>query len=1029
MALTTNGLINGGVTAHYSFSYDDSFAGPGGQEPGRTNAVIAACESDYNVMSGWFGGGLNVTGMTVQVTPTNGVGASWSGSSTSSTIVLQDAQGTSYRFNPAYLRYLLIAEVTEIFMMTQNIGWFHGGNEGSKGEGLSRFLSSQFLLQNGFLGLDIDADFSVADLWLNSPRQDFVNNDPDDNGYDATNGCTTLFIYYLFHQLGFTINQIVAAGASTLAAVYTNLTGDAGDPFPLFKRLLDNTFPSQTDSAVSGPNFDDPWPLGILSFIVDKSSFGKDEVNDVVNTAGGQFPDAFWLLLEGFSQRGLAGATPTLSGPAFNLNVDGVTTPLDMSGTEFERPGDQLAPQRILFPFDMDFTSASLSIFPAPASAPIEGLLNGSITVLGAAFNAATVLELLSGADPYFTNVDPIQNNAAYLSQDLRVFTATPGVNNTPVTGGPIFGTDSFDGAYSYTQALLTYLNGNFSNPSGTDPFNPASNVIPGQSGALTGDSSVTPLTGTNANYNFAIARVRLRGSQGPAGEAANVRVFFRLWVTQTVDTDFQTATYPSHNDAAGLPDWPLPASASQTIPFFATSNTPNFTNANNPEYGTNGVNNQLIVINSGDSVWTYFGCFLNVYDPANVVNGSPVRNQLGGTHHCLVAQIAYDGAPIINSNGVTENPGNSDKLAQRNLQVSPSDNPGRFDSHLVPQTMDLRPSLPPIMGEDVLLQYPDELMIDWGNIPAGTKAAIYWPQVNAASVLQLASRLYGGHALSMSDANTVVCDVTQGITYVPIPPGTGANFAGLFTLDLPPGVRKGQEFNAIVRRIATRRFQPVLEAPIAFRNKPQPRQLRDTQPLAAQAINWRYVTGTFQVKIPIAEARALLPAEENTLAILKWRLASMAPANRWYPVLQRYIDQVSIRVSSFGGDPAAILPSPEGYTATPITNCKSWSRSTALLLCALVVSLGSLTGSWLAILSASLAALTVIAEAVWVVRCRPGVCRWLRNVFTGGLLGALVLALLILFGISAPQAVAILCIVVIFLTMAMFVEFLKKCH
>jgi hypothetical protein len=1027
MALTTNGLTNGGVTAHYNFSYDDSFAGPGGAEPARTNAVIAQCENDYNLMSGWFGGGVNVTGMTVQVTATNGVGASWGGSATSSTITLQDAQGTSFRFNPAYLRYLLIAEVTEIFMMAQNIGWFQSGNEGSKGEGLSRFLGSQFLAQNGFLGLGIDASFSVANFWLNSPRQDFVNNDPDDNGYDATNGCTTLFIYYLFHQLGFTINQIVAAGGATLAIVYKNLTGDAGDPFPFFKRLLDNAFPSQTNSAVPGPNFDDPWPLGILSFIMDKSSFGKDEVNDVVNTAGGQFPNAFWLLLEGFSQRGLAGATPTLSGPAFNLNQ--VTMPLNAAGTEFERPGDQLAPQRIRFPYDVDFTAQSLNIFPVPGSAPLEELLNGAITVLGTAFNAATVLELVSGADPYFTNVDPTQSNVAWLSQDLRVFSATPSVNNTPVPGGPVFGTDSFAGAYGYIQALLTYLNGNFSNPSGTDPFNSASNVIPGQSGALTGDSSVTPLTGPNANYNFAIARVRLRGSQGPAGEAANVRVFFRLWVTQTADTDFQPATYSSHNDAAGLPDWPVPASASQTIPFFATSNAPDFTNVNNTEYGTNGVNNRLIIINSGDSVWTYFGCFLNVYDPANIVNGSPVRNQLGGTHHCLVAQIAYDGAPIINSNGVTENPGNSDKLAQRNLQVTPSDNPGRFDTHLVPQTVDLRPSLPPIMGEDVLLQYPDELMIDWGKIPVGTKAAIYWPQVNAASVLQLAARLYGGHTLSMSDANTLLCEVTRGVTYVPIPPGTGASFAGLFTIDLPPGVRKGQEFNVIVRRIATRRFQPPLAAQIVLRNKPQPRQFLKAQSVDEEAINWRYVTGTFQIKIPVAEAAALLPAEENTLAILKWRLESLPAANRWYPVLQRYIDQISTRVLSFGGDPAMIPSSPEGYTAPSSSSCKWWSWLSILLLAALVASLGALTGSWLAIVPATLAVLTVIAESVWVVRCRPRVCRWLRNAFTGGLLGALLLALLILFGITAPQAVLVLCVVVVLLAIVLMIEFIKKCR
>jgi len=128
-------------------------------------------------------------------------------------------------------------------MMTQNKGWFQGSNEGSKGEGLSRFLSGQFLVNNGFLGVGIDADYAVADLWLNSARQDFVNNAPDDNGYNATNGCTTLFIYYLFHQLGYSVNQIVGAAGTTLAAVYKNLTSDPNDPFPLFKRMLGTRFP------------------------------------------------------------------------------------------------------------------------------------------------------------------------------------------------------------------------------------------------------------------------------------------------------------------------------------------------------------------------------------------------------------------------------------------------------------------------------------------------------------------------------------------------------------------------------------------------------------------------------------------------------------------------------------------------------------------------------------------------------------------------------------------------------------------
>ena len=811
MAQVSTGLTNGGVTTHYTFSYDDSLGGSGGVEPNRTNQAIAACENDYSLMAGWFGGGLAVSGMSVQVTTLSN-GAGWGGSATNSTIQLK-AQGAAYSNNPAYLRYLLISEVTEIFMMAQNIGWFQGSNEGSKGEGLSRFLGSQFLVANGFLGIGIDADYAVADLWLNSPlRRDFVNNDPDDNGYDATNGCTTLFLYYLFHQLGFTVNQIVGAGATTLARVYTNLTGDSSDPFPLFKGLLDGAFPSHTTSAVPGPNFDDPWPLGTLSFIVDKSTFGRDEVTDAVTSPhNGQFPNAFWLLVEGFNRQVLRNATPTLSGPAFNLA--GVTWPADASGSEFERPGDQLAPQRVRFPFDADFTASSLIVFPATGSAPLQELLNGSIIVLGTTFSASTVLELVAGADPYFTNVDPIQDNVAWLSQDVRVFTATPSLNNQPVPGAPVIGADDFGGAYAYIQSLIEYLNSGYADPTGVDPFNPTSNVIPGQSGANSGDSSVSPGTrvgGTHhTNYNFAVARVRLRGASGVAGEAHDVRVFFRLWGTQTADTDYQSATYPSHTDASGLPDWPLAASDSHTIPFFATGNSPNLSDPTNAEYGTPGINNQNTIINAGDYRWSYFGCFLNVYDPANVVNGQTVQALLSGDHHCLVAQIAYDPAPIVNSNGVTESPNNSDKLAQRNLQITFSDNPGAPATHVIPQTFDLRPSMPVILGEDKLLGYPDELMIDWGATPVGSSASIYWPQVSAQLVLQLATEIYGSHGLVPSDAHTIECNVSGGVTYIPIPPGSGERLAGLLTVDVAASVTQGQQFNIIVRRVSTRRWLP----------------------------------------------------------------------------------------------------------------------------------------------------------------------------------------------------------------------------
>ncbi len=76
---------------------------------------------------------------------------------------------------------------------------------------------------------------------------------------------------------------------------------------------------------------------------------------------------------------------------------------------------------------------------------------------------------------------------------------------------------------------------------------------------------------------------------------------------------------------------------------------------------------------------------------------------------------------------------------------------------------------------------------------------------------------------------------------------------------------------------------------------------------------NWRYVVGTFQIKIPVTTSDVMLFPEENTLAIMKWRLQQMATSNRWYLVLQRYINYIAGRVDGLGGDSASIQPSLNG--------------------------------------------------------------------------------------------------------------------
>lgn len=190
----------------------------------------------------------------MNVTPSGG-GASWQKTGSSLVVTINPAGG------PATLvRYLLVSEMVEQFMRAQGRGWFGQGTEGSQGEGLSRFLGAHFLAVGGLGG--VPAGFANSDVWLISSRADFVNDiRGTDDGPDDVTGCALLFIYYLFAQLGFSVEAIVAAGAATLAGVYANLTGDSIDPFPDFKQVVDDRYPPGNPATIGGANPDNPFPL------------------------------------------------------------------------------------------------------------------------------------------------------------------------------------------------------------------------------------------------------------------------------------------------------------------------------------------------------------------------------------------------------------------------------------------------------------------------------------------------------------------------------------------------------------------------------------------------------------------------------------------------------------------------------------------------------------------------------------------------------------------------------------------------
>jgi hypothetical protein len=168
---------------------------------------------------------------------------------------------------------------------------------------------------------------------------------------------------------------------------------------------------------------------------------------------------------------------------------------------------------------------------------------------------------------------------------------------------------------------------------------------------------------------------------------------------------------------------------------------------------------------------------------------------------------------------------------------------------------------------------------------------------------------------------------VVKGLTYVPIPPQAGANLASLLTVELPGHVKKGQSFTVIVRRVTTFVEPPpviikspplnspaVSPDPIGTKPPAKPGSGKDT---ARAPRSWRYITGAFQVNIPVKADADILPFDMNTLAIFKWRLQVMSPSNRWYPVLQRYIAYLSDRIDGLGGNAGSIAASPTGLPGT----------------------------------------------------------------------------------------------------------------
>jgi hypothetical protein len=218
------------ATPNFQFISDGTAAGAD-----AVTAMVAVAEQDYATVKAIFNLG-DIPGLPSVVTVDVNAGGAYH----------QTCADTGIHLIPEDAPSLLVAEHVECFQALSG-KWNCGQTDG---EGLSRALAITVRPFKVLTGLDGD----VQGWWNNGSPRDFVNDNSQNDQNGPANACGTLFLFYL-NSLGYTWNQIVAAGDNSLGLTYSALTGKSGSQgFTEFVAALkgisqpwsDNPFPAST---------------------------------------------------------------------------------------------------------------------------------------------------------------------------------------------------------------------------------------------------------------------------------------------------------------------------------------------------------------------------------------------------------------------------------------------------------------------------------------------------------------------------------------------------------------------------------------------------------------------------------------------------------------------------------------------------------------------------------------------------------------------------------------------------------------
>jgi Zinc carboxypeptidase len=644
--------------------------------------------------------------------------------------------------------------------------------------------------------------------------------------------------------------------------------------------------------------------LGVDSFIVtNRDTFSKDGVDTTKD-----YDNAFYVIYDGFapSSLGLPAAQPTIRflssiGGSQITSISAIKTSVDL-----ENAGAPTTPQRISFTYRVHFNNTS-AFTAEKRDIYVEAAFGGITNV--------ALMHLMDQPSPYM-----LDGSVSWLSTDVRVFQLRPGEKVHSSSAITLQDPNVVpDAPYNYIQELIAELR-RYGN---TD--------APSFESLTSNELELSRTVGGVRVLNFAVAKVRYRAN---TKDAVDVRAFFRTFNTMVSDLSYTSSTAPDMQNYRRTSAGTIPllginkffsAAPNQivSIPCFAERRVNTATQSMTSQL--DNTNKQTLLHAGAVEAHTYFGCWLdfNQTDPQFPVKVPesdgpftgrvPIMQLVRGIHQCLVAEIRFQpGATDTISNGAT--PASSDRLAQRNLAIVESDNPGIESTHRVQHTFLLKPSPAGLAGQFKAMEtrtdqqmHHDELVFRWHDLPRETIASLYLPDWNADEVIALSTTLRPGpQILTKVDPHTISFTV-RDIAYIPIPGEIRDAMAGLLTLQLPLTVLDGQRFTIDVQQHAGLTFRlEEIERNIA---RTDARTERKTSKVN---FSRRRVLGTFRVNVAVKLGESLLRKLVRNLAVLRYVFQAIPVTDSWHPVFARYLSQLGDQIGGLGVDPSLIPASPD---------------------------------------------------------------------------------------------------------------------